>query len=84
MKAIKKRIIVDPIKEERVSETGIKLPGTVGGKPDSGKIISKGMEVTDELKVGDIVVYSEFSGKEKEVNGKIYISLHEDEVHYIL
>jgi chaperonin GroES len=82
MKAIKNKLIVEVQKEVEKSLSGIIVD--TEKKPDRGTIVSVGKEVTDELSVGDTVVFSQFAGKEEKVGDKIYILLNEAEVYYVV
>jgi chaperonin GroES len=72
VKPIGNRILVQPIKEEEVTKSGIVLPGSADKeKKAQGKIVAVG--AGDEiaklgLKVGDTVVFGKYSGDEVEVD----------------
>ena len=65
-------LLVEPLKQEKATASGIYLPESHEEKPQSGKVLSVGDEfVTDygikktsSVKVGDVVVYKEWGGKE--------------------
>jgi len=81
MKAIRNKLIVEVQKEVEKSQSGIIVD--TEKKPDRGVVISIGSDVTDEIKVGDTVVFSQFAGKEDKVGDKTYILLNEGEVYYV-
>ena len=70
MKAIRNKIIVSTEGLIEKSESGIIIDTTK--KPDRGVVISKGAEVTDEIEEGDVVVFSEYAGKEIKEGEKLW------------
>lgn len=82
MKAIRNKLIVIAEKAVEKSESGIIVDADK--KPDRGEVISKGDEVTDEIEIGDTVVFSEYAGKEiKNADGH-FITMNEGEVYYVI
>ena len=71
-KPLADRIIVKPLEAEEKTKGGIVLPDTAKEKPQEGKVVAVGKgKVKDngelqamELKVGDKVLYSKYSGTE--------------------
>jgi len=65
-------LLVEPLKQEKVTPSGILLTESHEEKPQSGKVLAIGDEfVTDygikktsPVKIGDVVVYKEWGGKE--------------------
>ena len=65
-------ILVEPQKKEKTTASGIVLPESHEDKPQQGKVLAVGDTlVTDygtkkesPVKVGDIVIYREWGGKE--------------------
>lgn len=65
-------LIVEPLKQERITDSGIVLTESHEEKPQSGKVIAVGDEfVTDygikktsPVAVNDVVIYKEWGGKE--------------------
>lgn len=66
------RVVIKPLEAEEKSKGGIVLPDTAKEKPQEGKVIAVGKgKITDEgktipseVKVGDRVLYSKYSGTE--------------------
>ena len=82
MKAIRNKLIVTVGETVERSESGIVVDANK--KPDRGEVISKGDEVTDEIEIGDTVVFSEYAGKEiKNADGH-FITMNEGEVYYVI
>ena len=65
-------LLVEPLKQEKVTPSGILLTESHEERPQSGKVLAIGDEfVTDygikktsPVKIGDVVVYKEWGGKE--------------------
>lgn len=79
-------LIVEPLKQEKTTASGIVLPESHEEKPQSGKVISVGAAIYDDgkeilcpVKVGDTVIYKEWGGKEyKENDTNLLILKFED------
>jgi len=82
------RIVVEPIEEEEKTAGGIVLPDTAKKKPQRGKVIAvgEGRLLDDgkrspmDIKVGDEVLYGEYSGDEYSIEGKDYLILRESDI----
>jgi chaperonin GroES len=82
------RIVVKPGAEEEVTKGGIVLPDTARKKPREGevlavgpgKLLDNGQRAPMEVKVGDVVLYSEYGGTEVTVDGEDYVILDESSV----
>jgi chaperonin GroES len=74
IKPIGNRILVEPMKQEEITASGIVLPATAGKeKKAQGKIIAIGNGEAVKnlgLKVGDTVVFGKYSGEDIEVDKK--------------
>ena len=64
-------ILVQPQKKEKTTSSGIVLPDSHEDKPQQGKVLAIGGAIYDDgreilapVKVGDIVIYREWGGKE--------------------
>lgn len=82
------RVVVEPLEEEAKTPGGIVLPETAQKRPQMGKVLAvgpgkvldNGQRVAPEVKVGDIVVYSRYSGTEVKLDGKDYVILDGDSI----
>jgi chaperonin GroES len=77
---IKGRILVKPIKANEKTSQGIYLPDTSKKKANEGKIIAVGKDATEEVAIGDHVIFKEFSGTEVKLEGEKYIMLNEEDL----
>ncbi len=64
IKPLGKRVLIQEVKQEEVTKSGIVLPGTASKeKPIIGEILAIGNEVS-EVKVGEKVIYEKYTGTE--------------------
>jgi chaperonin GroES len=79
-------LLVEPLKQEKATASGIYLPESHEEKPQSGKVLAVGGAVFDDgreilcpVKVDDVIVYKEWGGKEyKEGDTDLLILKFED------
>ena len=88
-KPLGNRVVIEPVdSEEQVSAGGIYIPDTAKEKPQEGKVVAAGPgRLTDEgnrvpmdVKVGDTVIYSKYSGTEYKEGETEYLVLREDDI----
>ena len=81
------RVLVAPAPaEEKVG--GIIIPDTAKEKPQkgtvvavgAGKLLDNGERAAMEVKVGDGVIFSKYSGSEVKVEGKDYLIVRESDI----
>lgn len=87
IKPLGDRIIIKVIEGEETTKSGIVLPGTAKEKPMQGEVLAVGSgEMVDgkkiplELKVGDKVIYSKYSGTEVKMDGNEYLIVRQSDV----
>lgn len=89
IKPLSNHIFLEPIEEEKATESGIIIPDTADKeKPVKGKIIAvgegklndKGERTPMSVKVGDTVLFKKYGPDEIEINGKKYLVGDEDDV----
>jgi len=81
------KIILKPVKSEEKTASGIVLPDSAQDKPQEGDVIAvgPGREIDNvkevmEVKEGDRVLYSKFSGIEVTYQGEDYLVVSQKEV----
>jgi len=82
------RIVLLPADEEEVTRGGIVLPDTAKKKPREGEVVAvgpgrlldSGERAAPEIKVGDVVVCSEYGGTEVKIGDEDYVILDEGSV----
>ncbi|HWQ29717.1 MAG TPA: co-chaperone GroES [Negativicutes bacterium] len=87
LKPLGDRIIIKVIESEETTKSGIVLPGTAKEKPMQGEVLAVGSgEMVDgkkiplELKVGDKVIYSKYSGTEVKMDGNEYLIVRQSDI----
>jgi len=84
------RLVVKPDDKEETTESGLVLPDTAQQeRPQEGEVVAvgpgrltdEGKRITMEVKVGDRVIYSKFSGTEYKDGDDEYLILKESDVH---
>lgn len=82
------RVLVKPLSAEEKTAGGIILPEKAQEKPREGEVVAVGPgKLTDNgerramsVKVGDVVVYSEFGGTEVTHEGEDYLLIDEGSI----
>ena len=70
------RVVLKQLEAEETTKSGIVLPGQNKEKPQQAKVIAVGPgteEVKMEVKKGDEVIYSKYSGTEVKIEDEEYI-----------
>jgi chaperonin GroES len=86
------RVVVRRKEEEEKTAGGIVLPGSAKEKPNQGEVVAVGTgKLLDSgevralsLKVGDQVLFGQYSGNNVKIDGEEYIILTENEVFGVL
>lgn len=86
IKPLGDRVVVKAIANEEVTKGGIVLPDTAKEKPQQGEVVAvgngalseNGTRLPMEVKVGDKVIYSKYSGTEIKQDGEDYLILNGD------
>ena len=83
------RVVIEPLEsDEQMSAGGIYLPDTAKEKPQEGKVVAvgpgklsdEGKRIPMEVKVGDKVVYSKYSGTEYKEGEIEYLVVRDDDI----
>src|SRR5512141_833472 len=82
------RVLVEPLKEQKVKKGRIIIPDTAKEKPTDGVVRALGTGKTDdngkkipfEVKVGDRVLVSKYGGSEVKLDGKEFKLLNSDDI----
>lgn len=85
------RIVVRRTEEEQKTAGGILLPGSAQEKPQQGEVIAVGNgQISDsgvrplDVKVGDTVLFSQYSGQTVKVDGEELLIMKEADVLGVL
>ena len=92
LKPLGDRIVVKAAEKEEMTKGGLVLPDTVKEKPVEGEVVAVGTgRVLDngsrqpmEVKVGDRVIYSKYSGTEVKVEEETYLVIGERDVFAVV
>jgi chaperonin GroES len=82
------KIVVERLEAESKTAGGIVLPDTAKEKPKQGRILSlgdgklldSGKRAAFQVKEGDRVLFTSYSGSEVNVDGKEYLIMTEDDI----
>ncbi len=69
------RVVVKRLEAEEKTTGGVILPDTAREKPVEGEIIAVAEDATEEVAVGDRVIYSRHGGTDVEEDGEQYLIL---------
>ena len=72
---------------EETTKSGIVLPGQAKEKPQQAEVVAvgpggvvEGKEITMQVKVGDKVIFSKYSGTEVEVEDEKYVIVKQNDI----
>lgn len=82
------KVVIQPSEGEQMTPSGIVLPDTAKEKPQEGTVVAigpgrlleNGQHIPPELKQGDRVIYSKYSGTEFVSEGQEYLIVSERDV----
>ena len=80
------RVLIEPAPAEQKTISGIIIPDTAKEKPLKGVVIAAGKGKTDEpmtVKVGDTVLFGQYSGTEIKLDGKTFLIMREADIYGI-
>ena len=81
------KIVLRQLEAEETTKSGIVLPGQAKEKPQQAEVIAvgpggvvDGKEITMQVKAGDKVIYSKYSGTEVEVDEEKYVIVKQNDI----
>ena len=87
IKPLGDRVVIKRLEAEEKTKSGIVLTGTAKEKPQEAEVVAvgpggfvDGKEVRMEVKVGDKVLFSKYSGTEVKIDGEEYTILKQDDI----
>jgi chaperonin GroES len=87
LKPLGDRVVIKKVEAEETTKSGIVLPGTAKEKPQVAEVIAvgpggvvDGKEIRMEVKVGDRVIFSKYSGNEVKMDGEEYTILKQEDI----
>ena len=85
------RVVIKALLAEETTKSGIVIPGQAKEKPQQAEVIAvgpggvvDGKEVTMQVKVGDKVIYSKYSGTEVKIDDEELIIVKQGDILAIL
>lgn len=73
------RVVAEPVETGSKTASGLYLPSDAKEKSQLAKVTAVGKEVK-EIKVGDTVLYKEFSSDTPKIDGKEYVIIKEEDI----
>ena len=87
IKPLGDRVVIKMMEAETTTKSGILLTGTAKEQPQEAKVVAvgpgsiiDGKRVDMEVKIGDKVLYSKYSGTDVKHEGEEYIILKQDDI----
>jgi chaperonin GroES len=92
LKPLEDKIVIQVIKEEQTSTSGLIIQTSGDEKPSEGIVVAigpgitlqDGSKVIPELELGDKVVFSKYSGTTVDVDGEEYLILPYRDIFVVL
>lgn len=88
LKPLGDRLVIELVKQEEKTASGIVLPDSAQEKPQEGKVIAvghgrvteSGEKVPPEVKVDEKILFSKYAGTEVKYEGKELLILRESDI----
>ena len=81
------RVVLKQLVAEETTKSGIVLPGQAKEKPQQAEVIAvgpggvvDGKEITMQVKAGDQVIYSKYSGTDVDVDDEKYVIVKQSDI----
>ena len=92
IKPLGDRVVIEVSEGDVKTASGIVVPDTAKERPQkgtvvavgTGKLLDNGQKAAMEVKVGDAVIFSKYSGSEVKVDGKDYLIVRESDILAVL
>ncbi len=92
LKPLGDRIVIELVEAEEKTSSGIVLPDSAKEKPQEGKVVAvgtgrvleNGQRIDLEVKEGDRIIFSKYSGTDVKYEGNEYLILRESDVLAII
>jgi chaperonin GroES len=88
LKPLGDRVVVEHVEQADKTAGGVFLPDTAKEKPQEGRVLAvgsgrtldNGTKLAMDVKPGDKIIYSKYSGSEIKLDGKEYLIISEKDV----
>lgn len=92
IKPLEDRVVIRQVEAERTTASGLVIPDTAKEKPQegevvavgTGKMLDNGTRAQMEVKTGDKVIFSKYSGSEVKVDEQNYLIVRESDILAVL
>jgi len=92
IKPLGERVVIEVSESDVKTASGIVLPDTAKEKPQegvvvavgAGKLLESGTRAEMEVKAGDKILFSKYSGTEVKADGKDYLIIRESDILAVL
>lgn len=84
IKPLTNHVVIEPVKPEEKTKSGIVLPNMGEESPEQGRVIAIGSDEKIEVKVGDKVVFSKYGPTKIKVEDKDYLIASQDDILAII
>ncbi len=81
------KVVLKQLKAEETTKSGIVLPGQAQEKPQQAEVVAvgpggmvDGKEVAMQVKVGDKVIYSKYSGTEVKLGNEEFVVVRQNDI----
>lgn len=85
------KVVIKKLEAQETTKSGILIPGAAKEQPQMAEVIAvgpggfvEGKEIKMEIKVGDKVIFSKYSGTEVKLEGTEYIVLKQEDILAII
>jgi chaperonin GroES len=86
------RVLIKRLEEEKTTASGLIIPDSATEKPSKGEVIAVGKGkrnnngdvISLEVKVGDIVLFSQYAGSEVKVETETLLMMSEDDITAVI
>jgi len=80
VRPLNSHVLVKPRASEEKTPGGVYLPDTAREDQKEGQVIAVAEDATEEIAVGDRVIYKEFSGAKVSVEGEDHVLLSSEDL----
>lgn len=82
------RVVVTPVQQEQVLDSGLVIPDTAKEKPQQGEVVAVGPGRRDDtgervpldIEIGDRILYKKYTGQDIKIDRQDLIVLQESEI----
>ncbi len=80
MRPLNGHVVVKPAEAKETVEGGLYLPETAREKVHEGEVVAVAEDATEDVAVGDRVIYKEYGGTKVELDDEEYMLLKTDDL----